>query len=109
MCSTSPSSLPLYIIRHQLIKIAYFTLGGGHLGRDKTLEKISSKFYWKDMGDDIRLFVRICDTCQRSNDAKFVKTDASLLPIPIKSRVWDQVSSRSDYKSIHTNDLTCLL
>ncbi|KAL5503515.1 hypothetical protein EMCRGX_G010476 [Ephydatia muelleri] len=43
------------------------------------------------MGDDIRSFVQICDTCQRSNDAKFVKTDASLHPIPIKSRVWDQV------------------
>ena len=53
------------------------------------------------MGDDIRSFVRICDTCQRSNDAKFVKTDASLHPIPIKSRVWDQVSSRSEYKSIY--------
>ena len=32
------------------------------------------------MGDDIRSFVWICDTCQRSNDAKFVKTDASLHP-----------------------------
>ena len=59
--------------------------------------------------DDIRSFVRICDTCQSSNDAKFVKTDASLHPIPLKSRVWDQVSSRSEYKSIYTNDLTCVL
>ena len=59
--------------------------------------------------DDIRSFVRICDTCQRSNDARFVKTDASLHPIPIKSRVWDQVSSRSEYKSIYTNDPTCVL
>ena len=41
------------------------------------------------MGDDIRSFVRICDTCQRTNDANFVKADASLHPILIKSRVWD--------------------
>ena len=61
------------------------------------------------MGDDIRSFVRICGTFQRSNDAKIVKTDASLHPIPIKSRVWDQVSSRSEYKSIYTTDLTCVL
>ena len=63
------------------------------------------------MGDDIRTFVKMCDICQRTNDAKFVRTDASLHPIPIKSRVWYQVSSRPEYKYIQyvfANDLVCV-
>ena len=43
------------------------------------------------MGDDIRRFLMTCDVCQRTNDAKFVKVDAALHPIPIKPNVWSQV------------------
>ena len=65
--------------------------GGAHLGRDKTVEKITSRFYWKDMISDIREFVRVCDDCQRNNDVKFSKTNAALHPIPVTSKVWYQV------------------
>ena len=27
---------------------------GGHFGRDRTLEKATSRFFWEDMYDDIR-------------------------------------------------------
>ena len=29
-------------------------LSGGHLGRDKTIEKIMSRFYWKDMNGEMQ-------------------------------------------------------
>ena len=59
----------------------------GHLGRDKTLAKIQSRFYWKNANDDI---IEHCDKCQVN--AKFTKSDTKLHPIPVPSKVWHQVS-----------------
>ena len=39
--------------------------GGGHFGRDKTTQKICSRYYWQDMTMQIRDYVQTCDTCQR--------------------------------------------
>ena len=64
---------------------------GSHLGRDKTLEKITSRFFWRNMNDEIRQFVQKCDKCQRMNP-KFVKSNAKLHPIPVQAKVWHQVS-----------------
>ena len=51
-----------------------------YLGRDKTMEKITSRFYWEGITNDNREYIRTCDVCQRTNDAKFVKCDAALHP-----------------------------
>ena len=63
---------------------------GCHLGRDKTVEKVSSRFFWRDMNADIREFVQCCDKCQRMNP-KMNKAAATLHPIPVKAQVWNQV------------------
>ena len=55
------------------------------------MHKISARFYWEGMAGDIRNYVRSCDVCQRTNDVKFMKTDACLHPIPVQPKVWSQV------------------
>eukprot|EP00731_Ephydatia_muelleri_P031393 Em0022g907a len=65
-------------------------LGGGHFGRDKTLQKACSRFYWHDMTNDIKEHIRTCDVCQRTNK-KLSKASAELHPIPVRSEVWHQV------------------
>lgn len=40
---------------------------GGHLGRDKTFEKISARFYWKSQWKDVVDFVKTCEVCQTTN------------------------------------------
>lgn len=42
-------------------------LGGGHFGRDKTLAKVSERYYWLGMVEDVKSFCRTCDKCQRAN------------------------------------------
>ena len=42
-------------------------VGGGHFGRDKTFYKISERFYWRGMVDDVKEFCKMCDKCQRAN------------------------------------------
>ena len=69
----------------------YVSLVGGHLGRDKTYYKIAERFYWKTLWTDVQQHVQQCETCQTTNDAKFEKAAAPLHPIPVKSKVWNQV------------------
>jgi len=63
---------------------------GGHLGRDKTIKKICSRFFWKNMCDDIKEYIRQCDRCQRMN-CKLQKSNAELHPVPIHPVVWNQI------------------
>ena len=72
------------------IHYSVFVHVGSHLGGDKTIQKISSRFFWKNMNEDIRIFVQHCDKCQRSN-AKFSKSNAKLHPIVPMPNVWHQV------------------
>ena len=43
------------------------------MGRDKTREKVSSRFFWKTLMKDVDEFVKTCDVCQSTNGAKFIK------------------------------------
>src|SRR5947199_1613985 len=38
---------------------------GEHFGVDTTYNKIADRYYWKGMYDDIKGYVKSCDTCQR--------------------------------------------
>src|SRR5216110_915795 len=38
---------------------------GGHFGVDTTYNKIADRYYWKGMYDDIKNYVKSCDTCQK--------------------------------------------
>ena len=73
-----------------LRKFVIFFIEGGHLGRDKTIEKICSRFFWKNMTEDIKDFVKRCPKCQTMN-ASFNKSNAVLHPVPVEPDVWKQV------------------
>ena len=38
----------------------------GHMGVQRTLDRIQQEFFWPRMGKEIREWVRTCDVCQRS-------------------------------------------
>src|SRR5688572_30655655 len=38
---------------------------GGHFGIDATYNKISERYYWKGMYNDIKEYIKSCDACQR--------------------------------------------
>ena len=41
--------------------------GGGHFGRDKTYFKVTERFYWNGIMEDIKKYCQSCDKCQRAN------------------------------------------
>jgi len=60
---------------------------GGHFGRDKTLGKISQRYYWKGMKNDIRRYVNNCAKCFAVNPN--VSNDSPPLnSIQVPSKVW---------------------
>jgi len=39
---------------------------GGHLGINKTIKRIKKQFYWKGMKDDVKAYIKSCESCQRN-------------------------------------------
>ena len=53
-------------IRTTLISKHHEPQQAGHGGTAKTTELISRRYYWPKIRDDIKRFVKNCDTCQRT-------------------------------------------
>jgi len=46
-------------------KLAHDIPATAHLGMSKTKKRFEQHFYWPSMSEDIKLYVRTCDVCQR--------------------------------------------
>ena len=52
----------------------------GHLGIDKTIEKIKSRFFWINLSRDVKRFIRECFDCQKVKPPK-VYCKPKLVPL----------------------------
>lgn len=59
----------------------------GHVGVNRTRDKIAMSFFWEGMAKDVEKFVRSCDRCQRSKQMQMQKTKQVLHPIYVESKV----------------------
>ena len=64
---------------------------GGHLGINKTCEKITSCFYWPGIKSDVIDYIKGCERCQRVNRSALQKSSLELYNIPIPIKVMSQV------------------
>lgn len=62
-----------------------------HLGREKTLERISRTRFWVGLDRDVRAFVHLCELCQR-NKARNTAPPGLLQPIPLPTTRREQVT-----------------
>ena len=51
--------------RAQILIDAHRDITSGHLGVEKTYERIAQKYYWPGMWHEVYQFVNECDECQR--------------------------------------------
>ncbi|XP_064081439.1 uncharacterized protein LOC135198014 [Macrobrachium nipponense] len=54
--------------RSTVLELAHSGLMGGHLGIDKTKNRILDKFYWPGIIREVVRYIRSCDICQRTVD-----------------------------------------
>ena len=55
------------ILRDQIEPILYHLhkdMTGAHLGVDAVIGKIKERYYWPQMGEDVKNYIRSCDICQ---------------------------------------------
>ena len=46
---------------------------GGHVGINKTQDKVSSQFYWPNIREDVSQYCKMCEQCQRVNHCSLKK------------------------------------
>ena len=63
----------------------------GHFGRDKTMEQMTRTYYWPDIDEWVRNYVRTCDACQRNKTARHKKY-GPLKPLEIPYRPCENIS-----------------
>ena len=51
--------------RQELFLAYHTSLFGGHLGRTRTLARLSHRFYWSGMSDDVGEWLRQCTICMK--------------------------------------------
>jgi hypothetical protein len=60
---------PLRVLKPSEVEPILYSFHGdplaGHFGFGETYRAISEKYFWPQMGDDIKRYVQSCDTCQR--------------------------------------------
>ena len=54
---------------------------GAHLGIDAVFEKVKERYYWPQMFEDVRNYVRTCDVCQRRGPPE---RKEPLVPLAVK-------------------------
>jgi len=65
-------------------------LNGGHVGTEALLTKISEKYYWKGMHQDVLEYVRACKACALRKRAPHFKALAKSWERPAKAWQWVQ-------------------
>uniref|UniRef100_A0A914QUT5 RNA-directed DNA polymerase n=1 Tax=Panagrolaimus davidi TaxID=227884 RepID=A0A914QUT5_9BILA len=66
-------------------------LQGGHLGQQKTLEKLKKRVYWPSMVTDIKEMIKSCEICQKSKVNPGNRNYEPLQPIEPPTRPFDRV------------------
>ena len=63
----------------------------GHFGIYKTLERLKHNYNWHRMEEDVKDYVRACDTCQRDKPSRH-RRYGQLEPLEVPYRPWSSIS-----------------
>ncbi|CAM8925392.1 unnamed protein product [Rhodiola kirilowii] len=78
-------------LKLQILRWLHDSAIGGHSGRDATLHRIKSLFYWPKMSTEVQNYVRNCDICQKNKYDTSAKPGL-LQPLPVPEGIWQSIS-----------------
>ena len=87
--STDQLVLPVEC-RHRVMAVAHAIPLGGHLGKRKTTQRVTQRFYWPTVSRDVAEFCRSCKTCQLDSARRVSR--APLVPLPIISEPFRRIA-----------------
>jgi hypothetical protein len=62
---TGEVQIPEVEKRPEIIKECHDSTVGGHRGESTTLNRIRERFYWRGMREEVRNYVKACESCQK--------------------------------------------
>jgi len=78
-------------LRPQVIEYAHSSLLGAHLGIGKTINRVTSEFWWSGVNDQVKRYRWSCDTCQKSAKKGREVTKAPIQSLPIVGKPFDMI------------------
>ena len=63
----------------------------GHIGINKTVEHIASRYYWPDINGAVHKYINTCLVCQIAKERGIKKTSRIMTPVPIPPKVMSQI------------------
>ena len=76
--------------RENIIREHHCSVMGGHKGSTKTYDRIRENFYWPNMREQIRKFVRECETCKLNKTVR-IKTKAPMQITDTPSEAFEKI------------------
>ena len=75
---------------HQrVIKLAHAIPFSGHLGREKTAQRILRRFYWTTLFQDVKQYCQTCEECQLHGGRR---TRAPMTPLPVMGEPFRRIA-----------------
>ena len=63
----------------------------GHIGINKTVEHIASRYYWPDISGSVCKYINTCLVCQIAKERAIKKTSRTMTPVQIPPKVMSQI------------------
>ena len=64
---------------------------GGHAGQNKTRDKITARYYWPKITEQVSQYISACPACQKAKFVSLQKTKAELHSIHMPNKIWTQI------------------
>ena len=75
--------------RESLLELAHSIPLAGHLGREKTVQRLLARFYWPTLYRDVAQFCKYCAACQKTGGRR---VKAPLIPLPIMTVPFERIA-----------------
>jgi len=79
-------------LKEDILTAMHAPASEGHMGREKTIQKVRRTFYWLNMAQAVKLFIKSCHQCQ-VNKPSNQKPGGLLQPVEIPSNFWECVTT----------------
>jgi len=76
--------------RRTVLHLAHTIPIAGHLGKKKTVKRISKRFYWPTLYRDVADFCRSCEVCQKATHRRVPR--APMIPLPVVEEPFQRIA-----------------
>jgi hypothetical protein len=78
-------------VREELIKLHHDDPLAGHFGVEKTQDLIKRKYYWRELDEDVKEYLEVCEICQRTK-ARRHRPYGEMQALPRPDQPWREIT-----------------